>query len=295
MTDHRRIQRTLLRMQLDALFAAAIFAGDREASASTGLDVPDLELFRSADPRAVAADREGKRRAQFLRNVTAEMQLSLRAARDTELGFHWIEGFLESPEMHRAIAVDERLPFAFAAYAERRVRTQHERHVRAELDARGAAIDASAGLLPALIALEIAMMHARRSQRAPPTLRAGEIAASERSTLIDLPAGAFDLALRLRQAIDTGRELEPVSQSSSAPATMETVLLFASTPISPHRLREVEPERLTPVVAALLKLAREPIGPRELADFAAEHAVEPLDVDAFVASLAEEGVLVRGT
>ena len=43
MSDHRRLQRTLMRMQLDPGFAAALRRDEREALASTGLDAEDLE------------------------------------------------------------------------------------------------------------------------------------------------------------------------------------------------------------------------------------------------------------
>jgi hypothetical protein len=80
LSDTRKIQRTLFRMQCDAAFARQLFAGDAAASASTGLDHGDLALLRALDPDCVAADPGGKRRTQVLGNVASEHTATLAAA-----------------------------------------------------------------------------------------------------------------------------------------------------------------------------------------------------------------------
>ena len=77
MTDHRGIQRALFRMQMDPAFAAAVFANDAAALATTGLDEGDAALLRSADAAGVGADKDDKRKHQLLGNVASEYACSM--------------------------------------------------------------------------------------------------------------------------------------------------------------------------------------------------------------------------
>lgn len=106
--DHRRVQRALFRMQLDPGFAARLYAGDPQASADLGTE--KRNLLRSAAPVALCADRDGKRRAQFLANVSSEFALSRAAG----LG---VGGFPSSDEFHGALLSDQSLALALARYA----------------------------------------------------------------------------------------------------------------------------------------------------------------------------------
>src|SRR5262245_59516304 len=111
--DHRRIQRTLFRMQLDAGFADAIRRGDRAACDSTLLAPDELRLLQAANVAGVAADRNGRRRAQVAGNVAAEFLLSVTLGPEGRGGAAVLEGFLGCAEFHRAVMQDESFALAF--------------------------------------------------------------------------------------------------------------------------------------------------------------------------------------
>ena len=101
----RRVQRAIVRMQHDAGFAERVAHGDPEALDSAEVDATGAAWLRALDPVAVAADRDGKRAAQLLRNVGSEFRLSaaLGPAGD---GDAWIRAFPRSPFFHAAIGHD---------------------------------------------------------------------------------------------------------------------------------------------------------------------------------------------
>jgi hypothetical protein len=242
--NHRAVQRTLFRMQLDPDFVPG---------AEDGLGAEELALLRRADPVALSADREGRRRAQFLRNVTEEFALSCAAGVPAE-------GFASSPELHDAVRADASLPLAFGRYAER----------------------CSATGLPAqraLVVLELALARARREPRACVAPAAGELALAPWAWLVSVPEGTLDLAARLRAALDGG---EPVSALRLEPGGDETVLVLAEREPAPFRLRAVEAELVSPDLAHLLASLERPRTRRALGG----------ELDAVLAELRADGVLI---
>ncbi len=225
--DHRRVQRTLFRMQLDPAFASRLRAGD--ADASCGLRPEELRLLRSADPRAVSADRDGKRRAQFLANVSSEFPLSIAAGLD-------VGGFTESSEFHDAVQTDASLPLALARYA-LRCTSDQPRPLRA------------------LLALERELTRARREMRPAREPLAGEVVLAPWVSLESLPAGTLALAERLRASLVAGTD-RPALVLASGPE--ETLLVRSEPAAMPFRLRAVVVEHASPELAALLRAAYEP-------------------------------------
>jgi hypothetical protein len=265
-------------MQNDPSFAEALLAADAQAVASTGLGERELALVRCADPAGLAADRDGARRAQFLRNVTAEFLLSTAVAGRGRPGADFSTGFLRAPEFHAAIASGERLAYAFAAYAEREAASNGD------------------SAIAAIAALESAMARARRNLKSEPALERGEVALAASATLVDLPAGTFELAAHVRGSVDRGVEPDATAFDrlvTTRDARTETVMI-TSKPTSAHRLRDVEVERLEPLVAALLRAAAIPLDAGARAAFAGTRGITPMDVESFVDSLVAEGILARG-
>jgi hypothetical protein len=243
--NHRAVQRALFRMQLDPGF---------EPAADDGLDAEELALLARADRVALTADREGRRRDQFLRNVSEEFALSCAAGVPAE-------GFPSSPEFHQAVRTDASLPLAFGRYAER-------------CSASGTRVQRG------LVALERALARARREPRASAAPQPGEIALAPRAWLVSVPEGTLDLAARLRAALDGG---EPIAAPALAPGGDETVLILAERAPAPFRLRAVEAERVSPELALLLASLEQP---RKRSGLAAETAE-------IVAELLADGVLVE--
>jgi hypothetical protein len=256
--DHRRLQRTLFRMQLDPGFASRVRAGGAEAG--VGLGAEELRLLRGVDPIALAADRDGRRRAQFLANVSGELALSVAGGLDPE-------GFTASAEFHEAVRDDRSLPLAFARYAFRCTR-------------------AAPRALRALVALESALTRARRELQARPEARPGEIVLAPWVALEDLPKGTLALAACLRTALDTGGALPAVALDGSG---NETLLIRAVPGVRPFRLRDVEVEQVSPALAALLRAALEA---RTRAALAKRVSTPRAELDPVIADLLAEGILV---
>jgi hypothetical protein len=219
--NHRAVQRALFRMQLDPGFAARLRAGESDAA----LGAAELALLRAADPAALSADRDGRRRQQFLRNVTEEFSRACAAGVPAD-------GFTSSPEFHAAVAGDRSLPLAFGRYAER-------------CSAAGSRAQR------ALVALERALARARRELRESSAPSPGELALAPWVWLVALPAGALELAAGVREGLDAEGE--------------ETVLVVAAREAAPFRLRDVQAEPLSPELARLLAAAQKPRTLAELA------------------------------
>jgi hypothetical protein len=269
-TDHRRLQRTLFRMQHDPGFALRLRSGDADAAASTGLQRDDLDLLLATQPAAVEADAGGKRRAQFLRNVSSEHALTVAAAAAAGLP-SLVEDFTASEEFHRAIREDRSLPEAFAAHALRSTRGADP-------------------FVHAMARLEGALCAARRDGFPRPAPHAGQWMLSPRAEVLELPEGAVDAAGRLRQALDAGQP-PPVPCLGGG---REHALVIGG-PRPAHSLAEVGVEVLSPLAGRVLELAREGLGPARLAAFCEEHDVEEGEFAPFLASLVADGVVRRGT
>lgn len=258
--DHRRVQRTLFRMQLDPRFAEGLRAGAPEAVVD--LAAEELALLRGADPTAVAADRDGRRRAQFLANVSGELALSIAAGLDAE-------GFTASAEFHDAVRRDGSLPLAFAQYALR--------------CSRG-----GPRTLRALVALESALSRARRSLCARPAPKPGEVVLAPWVFLERVPAGTLALAAGLREALDTSA---PLPSAVLDDAGDETLLVRAAPIAPPFRLREVEVEHISPALAALLHAARDA---RTRAALALGVSTPLVELEPVIDDLVRERILVAG-
>jgi hypothetical protein len=260
--DHRRVQRTLFRMQLAPEFAAALAARESEAVRSTGLAGAALELVLEANAAGLSADCEGRRRAQFLRNVSQEFALTLAAAGDARL----LESFTGSPEFHQAVANDESLPLALASHL--------------------AASHASP-----LLELESALARARRARRSAPALAPGEVALAPWVELLELPEGTLAVAEAVRAALDAGSETPDPFEPGSA---RETLLLRRDFAPPAFGLASVELERVSPALASFLARAAEPMTPAHRAVWAGAESLAPAELETIVAELIADRVLIGG-
>ncbi len=268
--NHRGLQRALFRMHLDPEFAARLRARDASAETSTALGEAELAWLRAADPAAVAADRDGRRRAQLLSNVAGEFALSCAVARASDAD--WLDAFPASPHFHRAIAEDLSLPLAFAAYAQERA---------ARISPR----------LATPVALESALARARRTTRGSRDLPKGTLVLATTAWLVELPDGVFAWAVVLRQALDRG---EPLPAAALAPAPESETVLVTSTPAAtPMRLRDAHAERLEPLVAAFLRACETGLAERDVAALAARHRIDLADVEGVAADFLADGILAR--
>lgn len=275
MIDHRRLQRTLLRMQIDGAFAARLLAGDARAVASTALGPQELALLAAADPRAFSADHKDARRGQVLGNVSREFGLSCAWAKVALPRARLLEGFASATELHAALAGEGRLPLAFADYAERRA---------AELG------DPTLG---ALTRLEAAMARARRIERTQPPPAAGELTLAPRARLVHLPDGTLEHAAALRAALEGGATILP--PAPRVRPAHETLLLLARRSENPHALPELSVERLSEPVARLLEAAQTPLDAAARAELAKHLGAGADELEAFADELVAEGSLVRGS
>jgi len=276
--DHRRLQRTLFRMQADAGFARAVLAGEPEALASTGLGAAERALLADVDPAGLSADPGGKRGGQLLGNLASEYEAALAELALAQRGGRAdaVDGFLAAPELHAAIRDDASLALAFGAWL---VRTA---------EAAGAAE------VRALAALELALAAARRTRVERPAPGPGELVLAPGARLVRSPAGALERAERRK----TGATDVPPLDAGDAghagdPAAEETVLVLAR-PSSPHRLPELHVERLAPPADAVLARLERPCAPAERARLARQHGAEPDELEGFLAGWLEEGALVGG-
>jgi hypothetical protein len=281
----RVVQRTLFRMQLDSVFAAAVLRGD--ADAVSGLGAAERRLLQGADQAGLAADRGGRRRAQVVGNAGSEHLLTLAEADRRGLALDLLIEFPRSAAFHAAIATEGALALAFGDWLAGRLAD-------------------NPGILRPLAAFERAMAAARRAPREAPTPKDGDIVLGERAHLVDLPEGLFDHAQALRAEIDADRTPPAPSQAletrsaawtngrdGGGSGARETVLIVASATPQRHGLRSVAAERLEPAVAKLLRAAQAPLGAAELGALAAAYGWHPDDVAGFVDELGDEGVLVR--
>jgi hypothetical protein len=275
MTDHRRIQRALFRMQHDRGLAARVIARDPEAVRAVALSPADLDLLLGAAPAGIAADPEGKRRAQFLRNAASELALSAAWATAGGADPQLIDSFPSSAGFHGCIDRGERLPLAIGEHALARAERWGDR------------------LLIALVRLELALTRARRGDVPRKRPAHGAIVLAPRADVLELPAGTMDAATLLRTALDEGRA--PPDDVTLAGTGCEHVLVAALPATSPHRLREVSVELLGGLAGALLAAAREPMNRTQVDAFCAVHDVSREELDAFADSLEEEGLMDRGT
>jgi uncharacterized protein len=272
----RSVQRALVRMQHDADFAARLHGGDAAAIASASLDAVGVGWLRALDLAAIAADRDGKRAAQLLRNVASEFRLCVAIGPAGDGDAAWTRAFPRSPEFHAAIARDASLPLAFAIFSEAH------------------AASAPSPLFRALVALEAAMARARRDDCAPSAPPPDALLLSSAARVVALPGGTFAAAAQLGERLDRGDAAGALPGITPGPA--EFVLIVADLQADARfgRLRPVRVEPLAEAVAAFLQRARAPLDAQAQRIFAAEHGVDAADLTAVVAEYLTEGVLLRG-
>ena len=273
--NHRALQRTLFRMQLDPKFAQRIDAGEERALATTDLIPTDITVLRRADIVAVSADKNDQRRRQALGNLLTETPYSALYIPPADL-----YGFFADETFHDAIRRDERLPPAFADYLARNTR----------------------GMVHALVRLEAAMTRMRRrdlrrdvddSEPSTATLRDDAIILHPRIELAVLPAGTLETAETIRRATAAKDQDETPPTLGAASDETEVVMIQATPSPHPHRLHEVAVERLEPLVADLLAAARKPMSRATRDAYAATNDADPNELEAFVDSLVEDLVVVR--
>lgn len=265
----RKLQRSLVRMQHDARFAARLRGGDAAALASTGLPREALDRLRALDPAAVAADRDGKRASQLLRNVASEFRACAAIGPAGDGDARWIDAFPESDCFHAAIRADTSLPLAFARFAETH------------------AASSASDLFRALVALDVAMVRARRDAAERPAPAPGTVALAAGVSIVALPAGTHAAAA----ALASGKAFDRLAVDAAAHDSVLIARLGAS-----HfgRLPELRVEPLAPAVASFLEAARQPLDGAALARFASDHELDPADLGTVVDDFIADGVLVRG-
>ena len=266
----RKLQRTLVRMQHDPGFAARLRAGDASALASTALDAGEAAALCALDPVAIAADREGRRGAQLLHNLSSELRASAAVGPDGDGSPRWIEAFPRSVFFHDAIAADTPLPLAFACFTEQ------------------CAAGAASPLFRALAALDVAMVRARREPVPTPQCPPGAVRLAGGARVVALPGGTHAAST----AIAAGeRRIDALRVD---PERSERVLLVRDGAPYFGRLPELRVELLAPAVAAFLEAARRPLDAAAIARFAAAQDFEPEELAAGIEELVGEGVLERG-
>ncbi len=270
------VQRALVRMQHDAGFSERVHGGNAAAIASASLDAVGAAWLRALDPIAVAADRDGKRAAQLLRNVTSEFRLSAGIGPAGDGDASWTLAFPRSAEFHTAIARDESLPLAFAAFAE------------------ACAAAAPSPLFRAVVALEVAMARVRRETAAATEPPHDALWLAKFARVVALPAGTFAAAALLGERLDRGAAIGALPDV--AQMRVESVLIVADAKADARfgRLRPLRVEALAEAVAAFLRRAATPLDAPAQESFAREHDVDAEDLAAVVAEYVAEGVLVRG-
>lgn len=275
--DHRRLQRALFRMQCDPGFAARVRAGERGAVASTALGKRELACLRAADAVAIAADRDGRRVAQLLRNVSSEFRLSIAVGPRADADASWVERFVRSPLFHDAVSSGSPFPLVFSAFAQ------------------AVAASAPSAVFRAVVTLESAMTRVRRAERRTPDLVPGAVIRVSASELVDLPAGTHAAAMELLRAAEAGGSASPASLAVDD-RERETLLL-APDPRADRRfgrLPALRVEPVSPLVARFLHAAARPLSAGDRATFAVAHDLDAAAVEAVVDEYVAERMLVRG-
>ena len=265
--NHRALQRCLFRLQLDPAFRRLVFARDADALARCDLEEEELELLLAADPVAIGADFEGRRRGQVSGNLVGEFALSHLLASDD-----LVDGFFGSEAFHDALRQEQALPLAFAHYL--RERSEAEGH-------RGRS---------ALAALEGAMAELRR--RPEDEAKAEPFALSNDVEVLELPRGSLDFAQSLRMAIDARRPLPPVPALLLRGRSQELALLQRRAPERRFGLPEIQVEPLQPPVARLLRrCAQGGFDLEARRAYAKDAGAEVSELEGFLSSLVDDGVL----
>lgn len=259
MIDHRRLQRTLFRAQMDPNFAAQVFAGND----------PALALIREASRAGIHADPRGTRRLQVLGNATLEFRLSLAGCDNPRAR---LEGFASSVEFHAAIEADRPLPLAAGAYLCRVLSNQP--------------------WPSALARLELALAQVRR-QASGPNPPTGFWQCASRAAVIDLPVGTLARAGEIQSALHAGQACpaNPVDPSEQR----ESILVYARPGANSWALLEAIPEEVNEAIAALFRAAEQAIDAAALETFAAQFDASAADLLPLMHEYRDEGALVYGT
>ncbi len=265
-------------MQFDHRFAARVIAGECDAVAAFG-DV-EWSLFEKVDPRAVAADKNNRRRTQCLGNILKEFVLSATMA--DRQGHSLGKGFFSSTEFHDAIMRDESLPLAFVSFSARQLDSME---------------------LPAtrlLLKLEGAMaLHRRELPKMREGLRGPGVILDGSARLGEFPDGTAAWAAALKISLEAAIKIpaDQVQTQVPAPPTgdeaSEKLLLRKCETPSAFTFPEVSIEVLEPGVALLLTRTQGGLPASDFDAFSKDLGAEPAVLRSFVDSLLEEGILRR--
>lgn len=265
--NHRAIQRTLFRMLLDEGFRARALAGKE----LDHLSERERAIVTGASPTALSADRDGKRRGQVIGNLVGEFVLTHAVAPRAVVRRGFPQGFFTTPGFHQAVMADRRLPLAFADYVEAQARESDD------------------VAFASFAALECAMARARREAWGGEP----EGALAPQVALVELPDGTVAAAEAFRAALDRGQP--PQSPDSlGAGSARETVMTVGRPAENPRALPEVAVEVLEDAVAAVVQAAAAgPLVRARRDELARSFEVETAELDEFLESLVEDGVLIR--
>lgn len=259
MIDHRRLQRTLFRAQMDPAFAAEVLASE----------APEWELLRQASRAGMTADPRGTRRLQVLGNATLEFRLSLASADDPR---RRLDEFASSPEFHAAIEQDRALPLAAGRYLVRVLAGQPWPH--------------------ALAQLELGLAEVRRAPIGP-TPPAECWQRANRARIARLPAGTLLRAAEVQTALHASQPCPPAPPQDSDAET-EALLLHAPVPEHRWKLADAIPEEMNEAVAALFERAQDPLDEAALEQFAQGYGASASDLLPLMQDYAQDGALVYG-
>ncbi len=239
-----RVQRLVVRMTIDPDFAGQVLGGLEPT-----IDASTLAALRAVDANAWGAERG--RAEQMLGNLAGEFPLAVRLAAPGVL-----EGFVRSPEFHRAIESDSSLPLAL-----------------------GLRLLAAAGpSARAVTQLEVEMARARRlaGPRAEAPIR---LAAGVR--LVLLPAGT------VAWAAEAGVAGRPPPSSTGA----TECALLAPRGGGRWNLPDVRVEVVSGAVARLLELAAIGMVAADIVAFGVECDASVEEVRGLLADLCADGIL----
>ena len=284
--SHRTLERVYVRMLFDPAFVAAVYE-DADAALS-GLDLEPDERAHLVGVDRRAWGHDPLRRYRALRTLAEEFKASTTLALAATRSLGSLDGYFSSPEFHRAVQQRGSLALSFADFLERLV---VERSV-------------AEPQLADVIRLERMLAGCRRQLDAAPAVAEPPGAVDARQAVAFAPGHAIGrFNAHVVEAVNVAERylfevglMPAVALCEDAPR-LEPLPAFAAEPAYLLALPSASGVSLMPVDADYFHLlAQFSAGPRPLgqaAEAAVALGVPRDDVDGMIASLLEEGVVVR--
>jgi len=276
--SHVVVQRTVVRMLYDPVFAHAVYANPHVALAGLDLTHPERDALVRPDARAYATD--PYRRARALHGLLVEYPASAWLASRFIGDVRGLDAFFSAPEFHDCIATRGSLAAAFGAYL------QHMPFG----DAR----------IAALAQIETAIARVRRAPSRPvPHHHAPSrvLVLSTRHAVVELANGTAALYEAIASHVRSGgddvtafllRDRTPASRfKSPVDDSMHEFLHIESTSEGGVAIAAATPE-----LAQLLLFAVPGHSRAALASRACDLGADPAEADAILEDLLHEGILL---